>query len=234
MKGLHAVVMAAGDGTRLRPLTERWAKPVLPVDGRPVLATLLRELAAAGFQEVTIVTGYLAEQVESLVGDGTGFGLEIRFVRQPERLGSADAVRRALEGGVHPSLLVIAADTVFVPGDIGGAAERWLGSKTAGGLGVRVGGRADQTPVRVDGELVVELGGPPGRHTAAPLWFLSQELTDRLAGVPGPPFEVASAVQGALAGAKEILALELGPTRDLTRPVDVLAHNFPYLLRWEQ
>ena len=54
--------MAAGDGTRLRPLTERWAKPVLPIDGRPVLATLLRELAAAGFQEVTIVTGYLAER----------------------------------------------------------------------------------------------------------------------------------------------------------------------------
>ena len=39
--------MAAGEGTRLRPLTERWPKPVLPIDGRPVLATLLRELAAA-------------------------------------------------------------------------------------------------------------------------------------------------------------------------------------------
>ena len=225
--------MAAGDGTRLRPLTERWAKPVLPIDGRPVLATLLRELAAAGFKEVSIVTGYLAEQVELLVGDGTGFGLEIRFVRQPELLGSADAVQRALEDGVHAPLLVTAADTVFVPGDIRRAAERWLSSKTAGGLGVRVGGRKGQTPVRVEGEVVVELGGPPGRHTAAPLWLLSEEITDRLAGVSGPPFEVASAVQDALAAGKEILALELGPTRDLTRPADVLAHNFPYLLRWE-
>lgn len=221
--------MAAGAGTRLRPLTERWAKPVLPIDGRPVLATLLRELALAGFEEVTVVTGHLAEQVESLVGDGAAFGLEIRFVRQPEPLGSANAVRRALEAGIQPPLLVTAADTVFVPGEIRGAAERWLGSGTAGGLGVRVGGRPDQTPVRVEGGRVVELGGEHGEHTAAPLWLLSREITDRLAGVPGPPFEVASAVEDALAGGKEILALELGPTRDLTRPADVLAHNFPYL-----
>ena len=44
---MPAVVMAAGEGTRLRPLTERWPKPLLPIDGRPVLATLLCELAAA-------------------------------------------------------------------------------------------------------------------------------------------------------------------------------------------
>jgi NDP-sugar pyrophosphorylase family protein len=79
--------MAAGEGMRLRPLTERWAKPVLPIDGRPELATHLRERAAAGFEEVSVVTGHLAEQVESLVGGGTSFGLEIRFVRQPQPLG---------------------------------------------------------------------------------------------------------------------------------------------------
>jgi choline kinase len=232
VKGLSAVVMAAGEGTRLRPLTERWAKPVLPIDGRPVLATLLRELAVAGFEEVTVVTGYLAGQVESLIGDGTSFGLEIRFVHQPEPLGSADAIRRALHGGITPPLLVTAADTVFIPGDIRAAAERWLDSGTAGGLGIRRGGRPDQTPVRVEENRIVEMGGG-GQHTAAPLWLLSGEITDRLDGVPGPPFEVVSAVQDVLAAGKEILALELGPTRDLTHPADVLAHNFPYLLRWE-
>ena len=56
--------MAAGEGTRLRPLTERWAKPVLPIDGRPVLAVLLRELADAELKRVWLVTGHLAEQVE--------------------------------------------------------------------------------------------------------------------------------------------------------------------------
>jgi len=63
---IPAVVIAAGLGTRLRPLTERYAKSVLPVDGRPVLALLLHELATAGCTDVTIVTGHLAEQVERL------------------------------------------------------------------------------------------------------------------------------------------------------------------------
>ena len=75
---IPAVVIAAGLGTRLRPLTERYAKPVLPIDGTPVLAHLLRELAAAGVPRATIVTGHLAEQVERFVGDGSGFGLDDR------------------------------------------------------------------------------------------------------------------------------------------------------------
>ena len=70
--------MAAGEGRRLRPLTERWAKAVLPIDGRPVIATLLRELATAGFETVTVVTGHLGDQVEALLGDGSGFGVSVR------------------------------------------------------------------------------------------------------------------------------------------------------------
>ena len=105
--------MAAGEGRRLRPVTERWPKPILPVDGRAVIATLLRQLEAEGIGPVTVVTGYLAEQVEELL-----HGLEVRFVRQPEPDGSADAVRRALDGGAGLPALVTAADTVFRPGDL--------------------------------------------------------------------------------------------------------------------
>ena len=79
---LHAVVMAAGEGRRLRPLTERWPKPILPIDGKPVIATLLRELAGAGIGAATVVTGHLAEQVEELVGDGSAFG-DLRGLRAP-------------------------------------------------------------------------------------------------------------------------------------------------------
>ena len=226
---LAAVVMAAGEGTRLRPLTERWPKPVLPIDGRPVLATLLRELASAGFDEVTVVTGHLAEQVEALADGGSPFSLRVTAVRQPEPLGSADAVVRALDAGANPPLLVSAADTVFRRGDIGGVMAAWDRASAAGALGVRVGGREEQTPVRVENGLVAELGGASREHTAAPLWVLGEELAGALRSVPGPPFEIAHAVQKAIAAGKEILALELGPTRDLTRPADVVRHNFPYL-----
>src|SRR5918911_781042 len=67
---MHAVVMAAGEGRRMRPISERWPKPVLPIEGRPVIGTLLRDLAAAGIERGVVVTGHLAEQVEALVGEG--------------------------------------------------------------------------------------------------------------------------------------------------------------------
>ena len=228
---LTAVVMAAGQGTRLRPLTERWAKPVLPIDGRPVLATLLRELASAGFEEATVVTGHLAAQVEALVEDGLPFRLRVNTVRQPEALGSADAVVRALDAGAVPPLLVTAADTVFLRGDLGRVVATWAGTSAAGALGVRTGGREEETetPVRVENGLVAELGGASRDHAAAPLWILGEELANALRSVPGPPFEIAHAVLEAIASGNEVAALEMGPMRDLTRPADVVRHNFPYL-----
>jgi len=229
---MDAVVMAAGEGRRLRPLTERWAKCVLPIDGRPVIATLLRELAAAGFDRVTVVTGHLGDQVEELVGDGSGFGISVRYARQPEPLGSADAVRSALGAGARPPLLVSAADTVFRAGDLGLAAERWALSKTEGGLGVR---RAvhdpEKTPVRVEnGRLVALMEAGEDGLAAAPLWFLGGKLVATLDSLAGPPFELAEAFQRALEQGWEIAALRLGPTRDLTRPTDVILRNFPYLV----
>jgi len=86
--------MAAGEGTRLRPLTDRWPKPILPIDGRPVVVTLLHELAFC--ERIVVVTGHLADQVERLV---EALPDPIELVRQPPGLGSADAV---LRGRAHP------------------------------------------------------------------------------------------------------------------------------------
>jgi UDP-N-acetylglucosamine diphosphorylase / glucose-1-phosphate thymidylyltransferase / UDP-N-acetylgalactosamine diphosphorylase / glucosamine-1-phosphate N-acetyltransferase / galactosamine-1-phosphate N-acetyltransferase len=223
--------MAAGEGTRLRPLTEIWPKPLLPIDGRPVLATLLRDLAGAGFEHATVVTGHLAEQLEELVGDGSAFGLAVETVRQPEALGSADAVMRATRAGASPPLLVTAADTVFTRGDIAKVLEVWDGAIAAGAVGVREGGRPDQTPVRVEDGRVIAFDAPGSGHSAAPLWILDEELAAALAHVPGPPFEIARAVQEAIAAGKDVLAIPVRTTRDLTRPADVVRHNFPYLVR---
>src|SRR3954454_22258449 len=110
---MEALVMAAGEGRRLRPLTERWPEPILPIDGRPVVATILRELQDAGSDRVTVVTGHLAGQVERLLGDGSAFGLALPYARQPRPAGSADAVSRGLAAGAQPPLLVTTADTVF-------------------------------------------------------------------------------------------------------------------------
>jgi N-acetyl-alpha-D-muramate 1-phosphate uridylyltransferase len=224
---LSAVVMAAGEGRRLRPLTERWPKALLPVDGRPVLAVLLRELVCAGFEAATVVVGHLAGRVEAFLGNGSGFGLEVRYVAQPEPDGSADAVRRAVEAGAEPPLLVSAADTVFRAGDVGRMVSSWRG-EAAGALGVRPSADPERTPVRVEDGRVVALGQGEGL-TGAPLWILGEDLSTRLDGLRGPPFELADAFRDALAAGKAIRAVQLGTTRDLTRPEDVVTENFPYL-----
>ena len=229
---MHAVVMAAGEGSRLRPLTDRWPKPVLPIDGRPVIATLLRELAAAGSGSVFVVTGHFAEQVEELVGDGSGFALDVRYARQPGGLGSADAVQRALVAGAEPPLLVTAADTVYTAGDLRRFAEAARGA--AGALAYRLDPAPDpphRGAVRVvDGRVERVLDDDPANpHAAAPLWLLGPEVVPFLDGLPGPPFELSGAIQRAIDAGLPVAGIEIGPTRDLTHAVDLVKENFHYL-----
>jgi NDP-sugar pyrophosphorylase family protein len=229
---VDAVVMAAGEGTRLRPLTERWPKPVLPIDGRPVLAVLLRELAAADLRRVWLVTGYLAEQVERLAGDGSGFGLELSFVRQPGVLGSADAVRRALDGGAATPVIVSAADTVYRSGDVARFAVEFGRSGAAGAVAVRT----DPPPgpgrsaVRRNGARVESLrdDDPENPWSAAPLWALGPAVAERLC-FDNPPYELEHAFRSAIEAGETVVAVEIGKTRDLTYPVDLVKENFPYL-----
>jgi choline kinase len=224
---VEAIVIAAGDGRRLRPITERWPKPVLPVDGRPVVVTLLHELADAGVEPVTVVTGHLAEQVEALVGDCEP-RLDVRFVRQPEPLGSADAVRRALEAGARAPTLITAADTVYGPGDVGRFVKAALGEGADGAIAWRPG--SGTRSLQLENGRIAEIaraGETP--YAAAPLWAATGETLGFLDGLPGPPFELTTAFQRAIDAGKTILGIEIGPTRDLTEPADVVRHNFLYL-----
>jgi dTDP-glucose pyrophosphorylase len=230
---VDAIVMAAGEGRRLRPLTEHWAKPVLPIDDRPVIATTLRQLHEAGCRRVTVVTGHLAEQVESLLGDGSGFGLELRFARQPDPQGSADAVSRGLRAGAQPPLLVTTADTLFAAGDVARCAAEFAAGGLPGAVAVRrePPPGPDRAPTEVEGGRVVRIAGAaassPFAH--ASLWGLSPELVPYLEGLGGPPYELAEAYQRAIDDGLEVSAIEVGRTRDLTDPLDLVRENFPYL-----
>jgi NDP-sugar pyrophosphorylase family protein len=217
------VVIAAGLGTRLRPLTEHYPKPVLPLDGKPVLATLLRELAAAGCRDVTLVVGYRAEQVELLVGDGAGFGLDVRYARQEEPLGSAHAVVAAAPQAPY---LVTGADTLFAAGEIGGFVSAFTASGAAGALAVE---ERPGTVVVRDG-FVERFAGRGEGVLGAPLWGVGVPLEPRVAALSGePPFELRTAFQGAIDAGERVAAVPIGATRDLTAPVDLLVENFPYL-----
>jgi dTDP-glucose pyrophosphorylase len=87
-----AVVMAGGLGTRLRPLTEKLPKPMLPVGDRPVMERVLEQLQKVGISHVSITTHYKPEAIVEHFGDGHQFGMEIDYVNEKEPLGTAGAL----------------------------------------------------------------------------------------------------------------------------------------------
>jgi glucose-1-phosphate thymidylyltransferase len=194
-----------------------------------VIATLVRELSAAGFSGVTIVTGYLAEEIEGLLGNGAAFGVELDYVRQPVPDGSGDVVQRALAAGVEPPLLVVAADTVFVPGDL----RRFAAAEAPGAVATfqAEAPEAAPAPVEVEDGRVrrIVLADPHSPVRAAPLWGIGRALLPHLEHLPGPPFELAVGFQRAIEAGEAIAAVEIGQIRDLTDPLDLVRENFPYL-----
>jgi NDP-sugar pyrophosphorylase family protein len=217
--------MAAGLGTRLRPLTDSWPKPILPIDGRPVVVTLVHELAAAGVERLIVVTGHLAEQVEALLEP---LPYALRFVRQPEALGSADAVARA---EATPPFVVAGADTRFADGDVGRFVRTASGKE--GAVAVRLQpGRPEHTRTHVEDGRILEVHAPeaPGGWSGAPLWWLGPKVASFLQPLPGrSPYELGDVVQLAIDAGVVVSAIQVGRTRDLTSPVDLVRENFPYL-----
>jgi len=93
---MKAVILAGGEGTRLRPLTLSTPKPVVPVVDRPFLRHQLDLLSRAGVREVIFSVAYRPERVEAVFGDGSALGLRIRYAVEDSPLGTGGAVRNAL------------------------------------------------------------------------------------------------------------------------------------------
>ena len=104
---MKAMLLAAGRGERLRPLTDRIPKPLVQVAGKPLIAWHLERLAASGCREVVANVSHLAQQIVDFVGDGAGFGLRVHFSREAEPLETAGGIAQALPLlGAAPFLLV--------------------------------------------------------------------------------------------------------------------------------
>ncbi len=90
------MILAAGRGNRMRPLTDLTPKPLLVVGGKPLLFRHLEKLAHAGFGTVTINYAHLGEQIEAAVGNGSRWDLEVRYSAEAEALETAGGIRNAL------------------------------------------------------------------------------------------------------------------------------------------
>jgi mannose-1-phosphate guanylyltransferase len=109
----HALVLAAGLGTRLQPLTSVRAKPAIPVAGEPIARRIIRWLVANGVTNVTINLHHLPETIANAVGDGSDLGARARYSwEQPTILGSAGGPRQALDILGVDSFFLINGDTL--------------------------------------------------------------------------------------------------------------------------
>ena len=119
----RAIVLSAGRGERMRPLTDHTPKPLLVVKGRPLIEWHLEALAAGGVREVVINTAWLEEQFPAILGDGRRFGLTLRYSFEGRDHGgaleTAGGIAKALDwlapGGDRAPFWVVSGD-VFLPG----------------------------------------------------------------------------------------------------------------------
>jgi NDP-sugar pyrophosphorylase family protein len=107
---MRAVVLAGGEGQRLRPYTAVLPKPLMPIGDRPILDVIVRQLRKAGVDRITVATGYLAELIEVFFGDGSKYGIPIDYFREEEPLGTVGAL--ALIDGLDDNFLVMNGDVL--------------------------------------------------------------------------------------------------------------------------
>ena len=104
---MKAMILAAGRGERLRPLTDTTPKPMLPLNGKPLLEHHINRLVAIGVKDIVINTCWLGEQIEAYFADGRDFGVNISWSRESKALETGGGIRHALPFlGDQPFLLI--------------------------------------------------------------------------------------------------------------------------------
>jgi mannose-1-phosphate guanylyltransferase/phosphomannomutase len=108
---MKAVILAGGEGTRLRPLTSNLPKPMMPIANQPMMEHVVRLLAEHGFDDIVVTVAFLANHIRNYFGDGSEFGVRMRYATEEAPLGTAGSVRNAMDE-LDDTFLVISGDVV--------------------------------------------------------------------------------------------------------------------------
>jgi mannose-1-phosphate guanylyltransferase / phosphomannomutase len=108
---VKAVILAGGEGTRLRPLTSNTPKPMMPLANKPMMEHIVALLALHGFDEIVVTVAFLANQIRDYFGDGSDFGVTMRYATEDSPLGTAGSVRNA-SAELDDTFLVISGDVL--------------------------------------------------------------------------------------------------------------------------
>jgi N-acetyl-alpha-D-muramate 1-phosphate uridylyltransferase len=118
-----AMIFAAGRGERMRPLTDSCPKPLLPVGGKPLIVWQIERLAAAGVRVIVINHAWLGAQIEAALGDGSRFGVELRYSAENEALETAGGIAQAMHL-IGDGVFIAVSGDVFCEFDYASLNER--------------------------------------------------------------------------------------------------------------
>ena len=190
---MKAMILAAGKGERMRPLTLHTPKPLVPVAGQPLIEYHLRALAASGFTEVVINHAWLGQQIEAHLGDGSQFGLSIRYSPEGEPLETGGGIFKALP-------LLGDAPFALINGDVWTDYDFSRLQVPLRGLAHLVlvdnPGHHGRGDFRLEGERVVDGDEAPGTLTFSGLSILHPALFD---GYQAGAFKLAPLLRQAMA-----------------------------------
>lgn len=244
---MQAIIMAAGKGERLHPITEWVPKMLLPIGGRPIIETLLTNLHRAGISQAVIICGHLGEVLRRFLGDGSRYGMEVTFREQTERLGTAHAVMQAADLIVarHDLVMVLAGDTAFGFDHIGGLVQFHSTSGADVSLSLKrlpVEQVSASSAVAIDaaGRItqIVEKPAPgtaPSDIACAPLYIYPPSLADYLSRVglsARNEYELPDVIAMMIDDEFKVMGKVEPAAPNLTTQRDLLRLNFDYLGAW--
>ena len=230
---MQALILAGGEGTRLRPLTSTVPKPVVPLVDRPFIAFMLDWLRTHGVEDIVISCGHMASGVRNVLGDGSAFGVQLRYVEEPTPLGTGGALKYA-ESLLDDRFFMLNGDVLT---DIDLSAQLAQHERTGATATLALTPVEDPTNyglVRTDGDgAVTEFVEKPSydqidtRNISAGAYVLEREILDMLA--PDQPASIERDVFPQLVGSglygcvSENYWLDIGtPERYLEATFDIL------------
>jgi mannose-1-phosphate guanylyltransferase/phosphomannomutase len=160
---MKAVVMAGGEGTRLRPLTSNQPKPMVPIVGKPCMEHILELLRRSGFDEIVVTLAFMPQSIRGYFGDGEAMGLQIDYSIEEQPLGTAGSVRLA-SGLLDETFLVISGDALCDV-DLGSLLAR----HREAGAAVTIGLKSVDNPLEF-GIVVTDEDGRVERFLEKPSW----------------------------------------------------------------
>ena len=224
---MKAVILAAGEGNRMRPLTYTRPKVMLPIANKPILEHLLTEVGKAGVGEFIFVVGYHDEQVRDYFGSGDRWGVSIDYCTQRKQLGTADAVKM-VEGLVDGNFLVINGDIVVNQKDINGLTSRSENTVSV----VKVEDTKDFGVVELrEGKVVhiyEKVAKSPSHMANAGLYLFTPDILDAISQTlksPRGEYEITDSLQLLIDQGGCISYQEIGYWLDLGYPWDLLSAN---------